>query len=59
MAADDRRARLAEAIGKLALAIVADTCEPDIVELRILAQLCDEHQLPVEAARIRRWMAAS
>lgn len=51
-----QRARLAEAVDKVALAIVAGTCVPDALELQILAELCDLFQLPLEAARIRRWL---
>ena len=44
-------------VAALADAIAAGDVEPSIAELRALAQLCDQRHLPLEAARIRRWLA--
>lgn len=53
----DRRVRLRQAVAKMAVAIAAGECEPPApVEIEALAQLCDEHFLLSEAARVRRWM---
>lgn len=53
----DRRARLKEAVAKMAHAIESsDEVCPTHHELYALAELCDEHDLPIEAARVRRWM---
>ncbi len=52
------RKRLAKCIGELGDAIAKGECVPTALELKALAQVCDEHQLPMEAARVRRWMNA-
>ena len=52
----ETRTRLASAVAQLAIAIDAGEVEPIVLELRIIAGLCDDHQLPTEAARVRRWM---
>lgn len=55
----ERRLRLRTAIERMSAAILAGECEPPTVDdLRALAELCNEHFLPVEAARVRRWMAS-
>ncbi len=51
-----RRQQLRECIAKMADAIAAGACDPVDVELQALVQICEEHFLPVEAARVRRWM---
>ena len=51
-----RRRRLAECIAKMAAAIAAGECTPTRMELLALAQICREHGLLMEAARVRRWM---
>lgn len=52
-----RSQRLADAIAKMAAAIVAGDClPPSEAEILALAELCDEHHLYAEAARVRRWM---
>lgn len=51
-----RRQRLRDAIAKMAPAIAAGECTPTRVELEALVLLCNEHFLPVEAARVMRWM---
>jgi hypothetical protein len=53
-----RRARLAEAVAKLAMAIATGAVAPHALELQALASLCEDHFLPREAARVRRWAAA-
>lgn len=52
-----RRNRLRSAITQFMAAIVAGEVTPIPAELEALAQLCDEQFLPVEAARVRRWIA--
>jgi hypothetical protein len=52
-----RRQQLRECIAKMATAIASGDCTPERVELAALVQICQEHFLPVEAARVRRWMA--
>lgn len=51
----ERRRRLADAVADLADAIVTGEVTPDLIELQALALICDEHQLPIDAARVRRW----
>lgn len=52
----ERRRNLAKAVAQLALAIAAGELRPEPVELQALAAICDDMQLPIEAARVRRWM---
>lgn len=52
-----RRQRLRDAIAKMATAIANGDCTPSRVELEALVLLCQEQFLPVEAARVMRWMA--
>lgn len=52
----DRRQRLREAIAKMATAIANGDCTPSRVELEAILVMCHEHFLPVEAARVLRWM---
>lgn len=52
-----RRQRLRTAIAKMATAIADGECTPTRVELEAVAALCTEYFLPVELARVRRWMA--
>ncbi len=41
----------------MALAIASgEIDELHVVELQALAEICDRHFLPAEAARVRRWM---
>jgi hypothetical protein len=51
-----RRQQLRECIAKMATAIANGDCTPERVELEVLVLICQEHFLPVEAARVRRWM---
>jgi hypothetical protein len=53
------RTRLAEAVAKLAVAIASGRCLPTLDELEALASICIAHDLPAEAARIRRWMVGT
>lgn len=54
---DRRRLELRDAVTRLAIAIAHGEVTPQPIELEALAQICAEHFLPVEAARIRRWIA--
>jgi hypothetical protein len=56
---DRRRGDLREAVGRMATAIAHGEIAPTPCELEALAQICAEHFLPVEAARIRRWIAGT
>lgn len=51
-----RRTRLSAAVAKMAHQIDTGAITTSVVELDALAQLCDAHQLPIEAARVRRWI---
>jgi hypothetical protein len=53
---DLRRERLRNAVAAKERAIASGEA-PDPIELEPLAQLCVDHFLPVEAARVRRWIA--
>jgi hypothetical protein len=53
---DRRRGDLRDAVGRMATAIAAGEIHMDRTELEALAQICEEHFLPVEAARVRRWI---
>jgi len=57
----DRRRRddLRHAVEQLATALVRGEVHMSATELEALAQLCAEHFLPVEAARVRRWKAGT
>jgi len=50
------RGHLVDAVEQLAGAIDRGECQPLRIELHALAVACDEHQLPIEAARVRRWL---
>lgn len=51
------RQRLAEAVDKLARAMAAGEIATDEIQLRALVDICEANQLPIEAARVRRWIA--
>ena len=51
-----QRARLIDAVAQLARAFDRGDAEPTRKDLDAIAFLCDEYQLPQEAARVRRWM---
>ncbi len=51
-----RRQQLRECIAKMADAIATGACQPVRVELEALIQICQEHFLPTEAERVRRWL---
>lgn len=53
----DDRATTAAAVANLAVAIAHGTIRPQPGELDALALICDRQQLPIEAARVRRWLA--
>ena len=52
-----RRTMLKAAVANLGVAISRGECTPQLVELEALALICDDHQLPAEATRVRRWIA--
>ncbi len=52
----DRRAFFRKAIHQCLDEIVAGNVTPARLELDALAALCDELDLPLDAARIRRWI---
>jgi len=54
--AGERRARLVDAVDKMAEAIDAGQLEPHPRELEALAQICERQFLRPEAARVRRWI---
>lgn len=54
----DDRAVTAAAVLNLGVAIATGACTPQPIELEALALICDHHQLPMEAARVRTWLAA-
>jgi hypothetical protein len=56
-AALEQRLRLRECVGKLAIAIANGECTPQLIELQALVEICEARELPIEAARIRRWIA--
>ena len=51
------QASLIQVVTKIARAIAAGQVVPEPGELAALAQVLDEHRLPIEANRVRRWMA--
>jgi hypothetical protein len=53
----ERRMRLQQAVAKKARALETGAHEIDVAELQALAGICDDAHLPIEAARIRRWIA--
>lgn len=55
----ERRQRLRAGIAKMAEAIANEGYAPSQVELDRLIELCQEYFLPVEAARVKRWMGRS
>jgi len=52
-----RREDLRHAVDELAEQLATGAIRMDVTELEALAQICAEHFLPVEAARVRRWKA--
>lgn len=52
----ERRRRLAQCVDRLAIALAAEQCTILPAECEALAALCDAHDLPIEAARVRRWI---
>ena len=54
---DRRRLELRDAVARMATAIARGELTPTPHELEALAQICADHFLPVEAARVRRWRA--
>lgn len=48
--------RLAQCVAELGAAIASGEVTPEWMELQALALICDENKLPIEAARVRRWM---
>lgn len=52
----DDRAITKAAVKNLAVAIADGTIRPQRWELDALALICDHQQLPIEAARVRRWL---
>lgn len=54
-----RRQRLREAIAQIAEAIATEGAVPSRVDLNQILGLCQEYFLPVEAARVQRWMGRS
>lgn len=55
-AAAAQRDRLRAAVLRLGDAIDMELVEPCLPELEALALLCEDHRLPIEAARVRRWL---
>ena len=53
------RGRLIMCVTKLARAFAADDVVPSAGELEALAVVLDEYELPVEARRVRRWIATA
>lgn len=53
------QARLIEMTQKLARAIASGEVTPAPGEMEALAIVLDEHHLPIEANRVRRWMAVA
>lgn len=53
----ERRQRLRECIARMAEAIATGECTPLRVELEVVLDLCHQHRLPTEAARVSRWMS--
>lgn len=53
----DDRAMLRAAVKNLGEAIARGECTPQLVELEALALICEDKGLPVEAARVQRWIA--
>jgi hypothetical protein len=52
----ERRQRLAYQVHRLAHQLANGNRPIVIEELRDIAAICDSQHLPIEAARIRRWM---
>jgi len=52
------RGRLIMCVTKIARAIAAGEVVPAPGELEALAVVLDEHELPVEARRVRRWIVS-
>lgn len=50
------RERIAAAVAVLAQAIDRGDVTPVLEELEAAVAVCEEHDLPIEAARIRRWL---
>jgi len=53
------RQRFVEMINKLGTAIANGECTPELGELEALVLICEDRQLPIEAARVRRWLGRS
>lgn len=51
-----QRDELRDAVNRLANAMFRGDVEPDPDELRALAEICAINHLPIEAARVRRWL---
>lgn len=51
-----RRERARASVTRWADRIAAGVYWPSAAELIALVELCEDHFLPVEAARVRRWM---
>lgn len=51
-----RQQRLRDAVAKLAAAIVAGDRIPSKVELEAVVGFCQDYALPLEAARVSRWL---
>lgn len=58
-AARTRRQRLAAGVEHILIAIADGDVLPETIELDALAQLCDDAQLPTQAARLRQVVIAS
>lgn len=55
----EQRMRLQQAVIELGQAIATGETQPEVVELQALAGICDDAQLPIEARRIRLWLAGA
>lgn len=53
----ERRQRLRERIARMGAAIAAGEIHPSRVELDQVIGFCVEYFLPVEAAKVARWMS--
>lgn len=51
-----RQQRLRDAIAQIGADIAEGTCRLSRVELQQVIELCRDYGLPLEAARVRRWM---
>lgn len=55
----DDRAMLRASVANLAEALSRGWVRPQLVKLEALALICQDKGLPVEAARVRRWLTAA